>query len=211
MEKKEEKKTFNVFKNSSWNRITSFSVLFWKKFPFMLANWPIISFLFSRQSKERQFAFQVRESTNVGVPEPLQKPNRIKPRKITAFGLPMPLDNIQTIGFITGNAIPSLENLLTCVIIRRRSHTGIIDPHPIRIIARLNQDRSSRGIATFELEVLVVMRRNRGFEERVDEEERGEAEERDEEQRRGAGGGVRSALLRMMEGVTSDGHGGCCS
>lgn len=57
----------------------------------------------------------------------------------------------------------------------------------------------------------MVMRRNRGFEERVDEEERGEAEERDEEQRRGAGGGMRSALLRMMEGVTSDGHGGCCS
>ena len=37
------------------------------------------------------------------------------------------------------------------------------------------------------------MRRNRGFEERVDEEERGEAEERG-----GAGGGVRSVLLRMM-------------
>ena len=44
----------------------------------------------------------------------------------------------------------------------------------------LNQDRSSSGIASFEWEVLVVMRRNRGF------EERGEAEERDEEQRGGA-------------------------
>ena len=100
----------------------------------MPPNWPIISFLFSKKSKERQFTFQVKESTIVGVPEPLQKPNRIKPRKITAFGLPTPLDNIQTIGFITGNAIPSLENLL--MIIRRRSHTGIIDPHPIWIIAR---------------------------------------------------------------------------
>ena len=95
----------------------------------MPPNWPIISSLFSKKSKERQFTFQVKESTIVGVPEPLQKPNRIKPRKITAFGLPTPLDNIQTIGFITGNAIPSLENLL--MIIRRRSHTGIIDPHPI--------------------------------------------------------------------------------
>ena len=100
-----------------------------KKIPFMPPNWPIISSLFSKKSKERQFTFQVKESTIVGVPEPLQKPNRIKPRKITAFGLPTPLDNIQTIGFITGNAIPSLENLL--MIIRRRSHTGIIDPHPI--------------------------------------------------------------------------------
>ena len=65
----------------------------------------------------------------------------------------------------------------------------------------LNQDRSSSGIASFEWEVLVVMRRNRGFEERVDEEERGEAEERDEEQRGGAGGGVRSVLLRMSRGL----------
>ena len=58
----------------------------------------------------------------------------------------------------------------------------------------LNQDRSSRGIATFELEVLVVMRRNIGFEGRVDEEGRGEAEERG-----GAGGGVRSVRMAQLE------------
>ena len=154
-------------------------------------------FIFQEIKREAIYFSSEREYSD-GVPEPLQKSNRIKSRKITAFGLPTPLDNIQTIGFITGNAIPSLENLLTCVIIRRRSHTGIIDPNPIRIIVRLNQDRSSRGIATFELEVLVVMRRNIGFEGRVDEEGRGEAEERG-----GAGGGVRSVRMAQLEDWTS--------
>ena len=59
----------------------------------------------------------------------------------------------------------------------------------------------------FELEALVVMRRNRG----EDEEERSEAEERDEKQIGGAGGVVKGALLRMVDVVTSDGHGGGCS
>ena len=92
-------------------------------------------FIFQEIKREAIYFSSEREYSD-GVPEPLQKSNRIKSRKITAFGLPTPLDNIQTIGFITGNGIPSLENLLTCVIIRRRSHTGIIDPHPIWIIAR---------------------------------------------------------------------------
>lgn len=113
------------------------------------------------------------------------------------IGLPTPVDDIKSVGFVTGNAIPTLEYLLTGVVVPCRSDRRIVDPLPIGVIAESSIRRYL--IVCFggiELEVSMVLRRERGlgggFEERENEEQRGEAEEREEEEGgvgRGRGGG----------------------
>lgn len=118
------------------------------------------------------------------------------------IGLPTPLDDIKSVGFVTGNAIPTLEYLLTGVVVPCRSDRRIVDPLPIGVIAESSIRRylivCFGGFGGIELEVSMVLRRKRGlgggFEERENEEERGEAEEREEEEGgvgrgRGRGGG----------------------
>lgn len=114
------------------------------------------------------------------------------------IGLPTPVDDIKSVGFVTGNAIPTLEYLLTGMVVPCRSDRRIVDPLPIGVIAESIRRYLIVCFVGIELKVSMVLRGERGlgggFEERENEEERGEAEEREEEEGgvgrgRGTGGG----------------------
>lgn len=76
-----------------------------------------------------------RESlTNALISESLEKLKGIQRWKIAIIGLPAPQGQITSVGFVVGDAIPALEDLLAGVIVAR-SDRWIVDPCPFRVIA----------------------------------------------------------------------------
>lgn len=73
------------------------------------------------------------KSTNFRMSVALEKQYRIKSREIALFRLPAPLGDITSVQFIVGNATPTLEYLLTSIIIPCSS-LRIVDPNSIREI-----------------------------------------------------------------------------
>ncbi|KAK7831753.1 hypothetical protein CFP56_027037, partial [Quercus suber] len=117
-----------------------------------------------------------RESTDVGVSELVKKRKGIERREITGVGLPSPRGEIETVGFVVGDAIPALEYLLASSIVLRGFRVGLMDPGPIGVVAG-----SGVGGPGLEGAVVGVGRRGRGgfSGEREEEEDGSEAEERE--------------------------------
>lgn len=123
-----------------------------------------------------------KESTNAGVPVLLQKRRRIEGRKITLPGLPPPLVEIASVGFVAGNTVPALEYLLARVVVPRRSGIRFVNPRPVGVVARPGRSCSRVGpIDLVELEIGATrLRSNGGVPNEREEEENGdEAEKRE--------------------------------
>lgn len=94
--------------------------------------------------------------------------------------LPPPLDEFPAVGFVAGNAIPALENLLAGVVVPGR-RIRVVDPPPIGVVARPGRVGS---IALPEFDALTRLRRNGGLsngrENGEDGNEADEGEEREE-------------------------------
>jgi hypothetical protein len=141
-----------------------------------------------------------RVCTDVGVPELVKKRNGIERREITEAGLPAPLGEFQSVGFVVGDAIPALEYLLARSVVPRglRVGVGIVDPRPIRVVAGFRV--GATGLVESEGPVVGMGRSGRGgfSGERENEEDGSEAEEREEWEERD--------FLRVVV-VVSCGHG----
>lgn len=64
----------------------------------------------------------------------MEKPNGIKRREITALRLPPPLGEFTAVGFVAGNAIPALEDLLAGVVVLGR-RVRVVDPGSVGVVA----------------------------------------------------------------------------
>lgn len=51
-------------------------------------------------------------------------------------GLPPPLGEVGGIGFVAGDAVPALEDLLASAVVPRRSGARVVDPRPVGVVAR---------------------------------------------------------------------------
>lgn len=51
-------------------------------------------------------------------------------------GLPSPLNDVSTVGFVVQNAIPSFEYFLAATVIPIESSVRVVDPRPIGVITR---------------------------------------------------------------------------
>lgn len=70
---------------------------------------------------------------NAGVSVIVKEPNGIELREIAAVGVPAPLGEFSSVGFVSGDAIPALEDLLTGVVVPR-SPRVVVDPFSIGIV-----------------------------------------------------------------------------
>lgn len=129
-------------------------------------------------------------STNAGVPISLEKGGGIERREFASSGLPAPVDEIRSVGFVAGDAIPALENLLAGVVVPWGSPNWVMNPGSIREV-------------TGELEgVMRVWRRNGCVSYEREEEENG-----DEAEKRNKGEERDSFSLVVRVGVVSRRHG----
>ena len=96
-------------------------------------------------------------STDVSIFELLKEGNRIKMRKITLLRLPMPIDDLESIGLVRRIAVPAFENLFAGVVVPGGSQIRIVIPTSIGIIARAvpSRLRSPGSIAIVELDALM--------------------------------------------------------
>ena len=108
----------------------------------------------------------------------MKKRKGIERREITGAGHPSPRGEIETVGFVIGDAIPALEYLLASSVVPGGFRVGYMDPGPIGVVA-------GSGVGGPGLEGAVVGvgegRRGRGgfSGEREEEEDGSEAEERE--------------------------------
>lgn len=65
----------------------------------------------------------------------LKKFEWIKRRKITVLRLPSPCRDLETIGFVVTNAIPSFEDLFTITSVPGGSGVGVVDPGAVGEVA----------------------------------------------------------------------------
>ena len=83
------------------------------------------SYTFSATKQKLTDSFErERESTDVGDSELVKKRKGIERREITGAGLPSPRGEIESVGFVVGDAIPALEYLLASSVVPRGFRVG---------------------------------------------------------------------------------------
>lgn len=107
----------------------------------------------------------------------MKKRKGIEWQEITGAGLPSPRGEMETVGFVVGDAIPAPEYLLASSVVPRGFRVGLMDPGAIGVVTG-----SGVGGPGLEGAVVGVGRRGRGREgfsgEREEKEDGSEAEER---------------------------------
>lgn len=64
----------------------------------------------------------------------MEKAERVEPWEIAMRRLPTPVDEFFSIGFVGGNAIPALENLLARMVVPGSGGIGVVDPSSMGIV-----------------------------------------------------------------------------
>lgn len=75
-----------------------------------------------------------REGTNAGVSVSVEEAKGVEVGEVAAVGLPAPRGEMWGVGFVGGDAIPALEDLLARVVVPG-STGGVVDPRSVGIVA----------------------------------------------------------------------------
>lgn len=123
--------------------ISNGKIILKKSKPTIRFSWTPLSHItgYSPQyAEQRNKHVSVQRITNesyASVSKSFKKSDRIKGGKITIMGFPFPLGNLESITLVIENAIPTLENFLTGLIVSFGSGLRIVNPLAMGEIAGL--------------------------------------------------------------------------
>lgn len=66
--------------------------------------------------------------TDVGISMRFEELERIKRREITVVWLPTPLGDVEGVGFVAAEAVPSFEDLFAAAVVPGGSGVWVVDP-----------------------------------------------------------------------------------
>lgn len=80
---------------------------------------------------------RIPDESYAGVPVALEETKGIDTRKVAAGGLPSPAEQIGAVGFVVGDAIPALKDLLAGLVVPGDDGVRVPDPGAVVVVARL--------------------------------------------------------------------------